>query len=272
LKAGAASPKPLLWRIVLSAAAVLAVAAVPLRADGTFILYPPSENAMAEVDAALMRADAAGRLALIVLGADWCHDSRALAERLQTEPLAGLIAQHYETVLVDVGYLERGQDIVRRFGVPVYYATPTVLIVEPATGHLVNAGDRHQWGAAASIGMPETVGYFTQMASQRPGPQEPAGEALAHLYAEIAAYERDLAGRVSEGYAVVGPMLRAYKEGQAPEEFEDIWNELSEFRNAIPGVVENLRREARRRVAEGETNIPLSYPEFATFSWDAPGP
>jgi hypothetical protein len=271
LKAGAAPRNPLRWRIALSAAAVLAVAVTPLRADGTTVLYPPSENAMAEVDAALARAGAAGRLALIVLGADWCHDSRALAERLQAEALAGLIAQHYETVLVDVGYLERGQDIVQPFGVPVYYATPTVLIVEPATGRLVNAGDRHQWGAAASIGMSDTVGYFTRMATARPDPQEPGGKALARLYAEIVAYERGLAARVAAGYAVVGPMLRAYKEGRAPDEFDDAWNELSEFRNAIPGVIEDLRREARRRVAEGETDIPLSYPEFAPFSWDAPG-
>lgn len=259
------------WRTAILALALLACWTIPLQADEPATWYPPSENAMAEVDAALAQAGASGRRVLLVLGADWCHDSRALAERLQADPLAALIEQGYETVLVDVGFLQRGQDIVRRFGVETYYATPTVLIVEPSTGRLVNAGDRHQWGGAAAISAADTVEYFTRMASLQPEPVVSGQGALARLYAEISAYERGLARRVDEGYAVVGPMLRAYKEGQAPERFEDYWDELSAFRNAIPGVIEELRQQARRRVADGEGGASLEYPEFAPFSWDAPG-
>ena len=45
-------------------------------------LFRPSADALADVQQALGRADEGDRLALVVLGANWCHDSRALAARL----------------------------------------------------------------------------------------------------------------------------------------------------------------------------------------------
>ena len=42
-------------------------------------LYVPSDNPMADVDAILVRARFEDKLALIIMGENWCHDSRALA-------------------------------------------------------------------------------------------------------------------------------------------------------------------------------------------------
>jgi hypothetical protein len=46
-----------------------------------------------------------------MMGANWCHDSRALASRIYEEPLSTIINEHYETLFVDVGYLENGRHI-----------------------------------------------------------------------------------------------------------------------------------------------------------------
>ena len=51
-------------------------------------LFEPSADALADVQQALERAEANDRLALIVVGGNWCHDSRALAARLNRSPLA----------------------------------------------------------------------------------------------------------------------------------------------------------------------------------------
>jgi hypothetical protein len=56
--------------------------------------YQPSANPIADVQRALDRAEDGDRLVLVVLGANWCHDSRALASRLHRSPLAELIQQH----------------------------------------------------------------------------------------------------------------------------------------------------------------------------------
>jgi thiol-disulfide isomerase/thioredoxin len=233
-------------------------------------LFQPSADPLADVQQALGRAADGDRRALVVLGANWCHDSRALASRLYQSPLADVIQQHYELVFVDVGFYEQGREVTQQFGVAHYYATPTVLIIDPASGQLVNDEDRHIWGNAFNIDMSSSVQYFEKWA-MNDTVADPVVDSteLKQLYAEIDQFEQQLAKRVAAGYAVVGPMLEAYKAGNAPEEFDASWKELSNFRNAIPGDIRKLRDEAQRRVSDGEKDIQLQFPEFSLLSWES---
>ncbi len=233
-------------------------------------LYETSADPLADVQQAMSRAEVGDRLALVVLGANWCHDSRALAARLHRSPLVELIQQHYEPVLVDVGFYGNGRDVVQRFGVAHYYATPTVLIIDPTTGALVDNEERHIWSNAYSIDMTESVQYFEKWATHDSiANPEPDSAQLGQLYAEIDEFEQQLADRVAAGYAVVGPMLEAYEAGNAPEEFDASWNELRDFRMAIPDVIRELRAEAQRRVSAGEEGIQLVFSEYPLLSWES---
>ena len=233
-------------------------------------LFQPSVDPLADVQQALSRADDGDRLALVVLGANWCHDSRALAARLHRPPLAEIIQQHYELVFVDVGFLDKGRAVLQQFGVAHFYATPTVLIIDPSNRALVNDEDRHIWGNAYSIDMSSSVRYFEKWGMNDPV-ADPVVDStqLRQLYAEIDQFEQQLAERVAAGYAVVGPMLEAYKAGNAPEEFDASWDELRYFRMAIPDDIRELRDEAQRRVSEGDANVQLLYPEYPLLSWES---
>ena len=233
-------------------------------------LYEPSENPLADVQQALARAGESDKRALIVLGANWCHDSRALAARLHRSPLKEVIQQHYELLFVDVGFYELDRAVPQQFGVAHYYATPTVLVVDPANGQLVNDEDRHVWGNAYNMSMSFSVEYFEKWATNDPV-ADPAdnSDRLQQLYAQIDEFEQRAADRVAIGYAVVGPMLAAYKAGNAPDEFDASWDELSEFRNSIPKVTRKLREEARRHVSEGGDDTPMQFPEYPPLSWES---
>jgi hypothetical protein len=181
-----------------------------------------------------------------------------------------VIQQDYELVFVDVGFYENGRDVVQQFGVPHFYATPTVLIIDPSSGKLLNDEDRHIWSNAYSVDMPESVRYFEKWATSDVVADPLAESAqLRQLYAEIGQFEQQLAERVAAGYAVVGPMLEAYEAGNAPEEFEASWDELRDFRMAIPDDIQALRDEAQRRVSEGEEDIQLEFPEYPLLSWES---
>lgn len=230
-------------------------------------LYPSRADALGDVESALERAAADDRLALVVLGADWCHDSEALARRLDESPLAELIAEHYEPVLVDIGYYEAGVDVVQRFGVPIYYATPTVLIIDPQTGQLVNEDDRHRWGRADSISMAESVGYFEAMA-EREAPKAPPEVLLPYLQ-QLAAFEAAQAARVVDGFEVVGPLLRTLDEtGKRPASFDERWRELSSFRNAIPKDLRRLRVQIDEMLAMGAQDFEIEFPDYPPQSWE----
>ena len=233
-------------------------------------LYQPSANPVADVERALDRAGADNQLALVVLGANWCHDSRALASRLHRPPLAELIQQHYELVFVDVGYYNKGRAVTQQFGVAHYYATPTVLIIDPSSGQVINNEDRHQWSNAYKIDMSTSVQYFEKWLKDA-SDADPVVESaeLRRHYAQIDEFEQQLADRVAAGYAVVGPMLEAYKAGNAPEEFDASWNELRDFRVAIPGDIRELRDYARRRVSSGDPDIQILFPDYPLLSWES---
>jgi hypothetical protein len=233
-------------------------------------LFLPSADPMADLAAKMEGARESHKQLLVVMGGNWCHDSRALASRLFTEPLSTIIDEHYETLFVDVGYLEKGRDVITSLGIPVYYATPTVLIVDPVSGEVVNAQNRHQWAEAASISMEDSLAYFRQYADAGQTAIKRENDAqLQELLAEIDAFEQAQAGRLYGAYAVLGPMLQAYKEGDKEAFSEELWNEVRDYRYKVPVDLGTLRAEARERVAAGETGITLNYPVYPAFSWDS---
>jgi thiol-disulfide isomerase/thioredoxin len=116
-------------------------------------LYAEKADAMADVEAALARSAVSGKRVLLVLGANWCHDSRALAGWLETPRFAALVAQSYEVVFVDVGTPQTGEgrnfDIARRFGLAEITGTPALLVLTPE-GAPVNLDTAASWRNAAS--------------------------------------------------------------------------------------------------------------------------
>ncbi len=125
-------------------------------------------NASAQVDAALARAAANGKRVLLVMGANWCHDSRALAGWLETPRFTALVAERYELVFVNVGMPQSGDghnlDIAQRFGLAEFPGTPAVLVLT-ADGQLVNPDTAASWRNAASRSEDAIIAELTALAS-----------------------------------------------------------------------------------------------------------
>lgn len=115
--------------------------------------YAVSEDAMADVDAALARATENEKRVLLVMGANWCHDSRALAGWLESERIGALVEDRYELVFVNIGMPQQGDGhnlhIAQRFGLQDLPGTPNLLVLT-ADGELVNADTATTWRNAAS--------------------------------------------------------------------------------------------------------------------------
>lgn len=145
-------------RAAIAAILALALAACATTGDGAAAhpearAYSVTADATADVDAALARASANGKRVLVVLGANWCHDSRALAGWLETSRFAALTAERYETVFVNVGMPQTGDGhnlgIAKRFGLANVPGTPALLVLT-ADGKPVNRDTAASWRNAAS--------------------------------------------------------------------------------------------------------------------------
>ncbi|WP_417449976.1 thioredoxin family protein [Kordiimonas sp.] len=241
---------------------------MPLSADETDAgPFAPSADAMADVDETLAAAKAEGKLALIVLGANWCHDSRGLIDHFDTPEMQKILQEKYKVRLVDVGFLERGSDITRRFGQPVYYGTPTVFVIDPATGAVVNRKGMYQWRAAASIPLSETVAYFSQLTPGSAAQPAPPKANLQAALDAIAAFEKQQAKRIEHAYTILGPLVALPRE-ERPDGFYDMWEQVRVLRYKLTDDLTTLRAIARRSAAYSDTEIELKLPTYPPFDWE----
>lgn len=262
---------PILIGALVSALAVMAIVAVPgVHAsdpeDGFVSPYQPSTDVMADVENTLKAASAGDKLALVVMGATWCHDSRALAKRFADPEIKASLDERYEVVFVDVDYLDTARAVNQRFGMPSIYATPTVMIVDPSSERLTNAKTMHRWRNADRISYADTKAYFEAEAENARTPQ-PISPELAARYAEIDAFERQQAARLVVGYDQLGPLMRAYDAGDKNNGMLPLWNEVRGFRFALTDDLLRLRSDAEAKVAAG-IDAPLDYPTYDALSWE----
>lgn len=154
-------------RFVLTGLASLALAGGAwAQHESSAAHYPQDADASAVIDAALAQARDEDKQALIVFGADWCHDSRGLAQTLdENERLSTLIADHYVLVRVDVGQRHRNQDQLQRFGLEGTFGTPTLVIAE-GEGQAVNGLTAHDWRTAHDAAPSDIAAYLSRYAQE----------------------------------------------------------------------------------------------------------
>lgn len=130
--------------------------------------YLSSADAMSDVDAGLIGARLSGKNALIIMGANWCHDSRSFAAKMQSPPFAD-ISDAYEVIYVSAG--EKSGDkslnpeVAKRFGVDKVVGTPTIFITK-ADGTVLNEQSAKFWRTAASVPSDIIHAYLTAYAAK----------------------------------------------------------------------------------------------------------
>jgi Thioredoxin-like len=130
------------------------------------IAFDPTEDAKSQLEFKLRGAKIMGRKLLVIMGGNWCHDSAALANLLDTPRFVGMVTQNYEILFVDVGVPQTGRgrnlEIAKRFGIGKVKGTPLVLILSP-DGKLLNSKkDAASWRNAASRSEDEVYRYFAE--------------------------------------------------------------------------------------------------------------
>jgi len=113
-------------KILLSLAVALATG-VAVAADRP---YDESADAKAQIATALHEAAAAKEPVLLIFGANWCADCRALDAALKTGPNAELMTK-FKVVKVDVGNFDHNLDVTAAYGNPTKKGIPSAVIVSP---------------------------------------------------------------------------------------------------------------------------------------------
>lgn len=93
--------------------------------------YDEAADAKQAVKQALIAGRKAGKPVLLVFGANWCKDCRALDKALKSEKNARLITKSFEVVKIDVGRFDKNLDLDTVYGNPIKKGIPAAVVLAP---------------------------------------------------------------------------------------------------------------------------------------------
>lgn len=205
----------------------------------------------------------ANKLLLVVLGAQWCHDSTGLAQKFSTPSMQAILNERFETVFVDVGYYKDQRAVTALFNYPGYYATPLVMVVEPASSQLLNVQSLIQFNKADAISAHDYETYFATIALEK--------ESVSTLsnHPDIADFSAKQTERLFNGFTKLQPLFKAAIEGELKEfdEIKALSEEIYQFRVALQKDIHWLHKQATLDEKSGQVCL-LDFPSYGPFSWE----
>jgi protein disulfide-isomerase len=93
--------------------------------------YDESADAKADVKRTLAEAKKADKPVLIIYGANWCLDCRALDKALHEGRNAELVNREFKVVKVDVGRFDKNLDVAEAYGNPIKKGIPGAAVLSP---------------------------------------------------------------------------------------------------------------------------------------------
>ena len=93
--------------------------------------YDEKADANADMQRALSAAKTSGTPVLVIFGANWCADCRALDKALSSGKNAELVAREFKVVKIDVGQFDRNLDVAARYGNPIKKGIPAAVVLSP---------------------------------------------------------------------------------------------------------------------------------------------
>ena len=93
--------------------------------------YDASADAKADIRNAIVAAKTAQVPVLVIFGANWCEDCRALDRALNSPGNRELIEREFKLVKVDVGRFNRNLDLAAAYGNPIKMGIPAAVVLSP---------------------------------------------------------------------------------------------------------------------------------------------
>jgi thioredoxin 1 len=130
-------------------------------------LYPPPEEAQAEISSALAAAAKDHKRVLLVFGGNWCYDCHVLDTTFRSKSFAPLVNANYHVIHINVGNYDANIDLAKKYEIPLEKGVPSLAILDP-DGKLVVSQKKGEFESTVRIG-PEDVVDFLKKWKPQPG-------------------------------------------------------------------------------------------------------
>ena len=226
----------------------------PAFSAGNSSFYPSlsRDSQTQRLEEALNQAQIKGKPLLLILGANWCHDSRALAGYFDS-PQVKQAASHYQILPVNVGYLENKSALLGQFNYPAYFATPTVLAIDPENKTVLNRASLVTWQSAHNESAATLAEYLDAIATN-----SPANGTHSEIPPSLIEFETQQANVLYAHYQHLGALLKQEDEGKAAPTLNAKWREVKAFRVKLQNDLIDLHQQSE---------LPGAFPTYPEISW-----
>ena len=124
-------------------------------------IYDEKADAPKQLSATVAEASRSGKRIMLVFGANWCPDCRALDAQMHKPGLATIIEKDFLVINIDVGRMDKTLDLAQKYGVPLRHGIPAVAVLDQQ-GRLLYAQDQGQFSDARQMSFESIKAFFEQ--------------------------------------------------------------------------------------------------------------
>jgi thioredoxin 1 len=157
------------WKIVTTQRGDLAAKEsrrLPEPAKPNIQLYPPPEEAPAEISSALAAAAKDHKRVLLVFGGNWCYDCHVLDATFRSKEFAPIVSANYHVIHINVGNYDVNLDLAGKYQIPLNKGVPSLAILDP-DGKLVVSQKQGEFESTVRIGPEDVLEFLKKWKPQR---------------------------------------------------------------------------------------------------------
>jgi len=128
-------------------------------------LYPPPEEAPAEISSALAAAAKDHKRVLLVFGGNWCYDCHVLDATFRSKEFAPMVNASYHVIHINIGNSDANLDLAKKYEVPLEKGVPSLAILDP-DGKLVVSQKNGEFESTLKIGPEDVVAFLKKWKPQ----------------------------------------------------------------------------------------------------------
>lgn len=129
-------------------------------------LYPPPEEAQAEISTALAEAKKDHKRVILVFGGNWCYDCHVLDTTFRSKEFAPLVNDNYHVIHINVGNYDANLDLADKYQIPLKKGVPSLAILDP-DGTLVVSQKQGEFESTVRIGPEDVIDFLKKWKPQR---------------------------------------------------------------------------------------------------------
>ena len=131
-------------------------------------IYPPPQQAQADVTAALHRAAAEHKRVLVDFGGNWCGDCKVLDYYMHQPQNAALLEKNFVLVDVNIGEYDRNLALAERYGIPLKLGVPALAVLSEH-GKLLYSQKQGEFESMRRLDAGAVTEFLTRWRPQRAG-------------------------------------------------------------------------------------------------------